>query len=572
MMNKKVLICCNAYPPYFIGGAELVAHAQAKQLINLGYEVCIFSGDPSGSNKRHSFRREDYDGLSIYRVSLTHEDYDFNYVNFVNQAVEKHFIKLIQKFSPDIVHFHNIIGLSVGLIHIAKQYGAKTVLTLHDHWGFCFKNTLINNSNNICKNFNHCIECMETIQGERNENIPLRMRQDFIALQFEEIDAFISPSQYLADTYIHAGIPPKKMNVIWNGVDIENYSQITKIPDPTHIRFTFIGYFGRHKGIHILLDALDYLENKERILVNLIGNGDLFNQCVEEVKNKNLEQVVKFWGKIENIEGGYAQTDVFILPSIWPENQPVTITEAMAAEIPVIASKSGGNLELVEHGKTGYLFETGNARDLAKFMSEFIKKPELIRFFGENAFEKIKTDSLKNQVQEIVDLYGRIQEPTNDYFDKGIIIVCHGKHIDSICADVVKRFQKNINSNRIYFILSEWLSDDQIRNGKLFWIVDESESLEDGFSGLNSNLPLLVPEKVKPLRSFCIQYNCGLFYQNRLEASCIIEYLLNNDDERIIMGQNGSKAYNSSFSKIYDKKRRLWHVLKFYLKQTGLIN
>ena len=57
-----------------------------------------------------------------------------------------------------------------------------------------------------------------------------------------------------------AGFPREKIQVIWNGVDVEKFSKIVKIPDPDHIRFTFIGYFGTHKGIHILLDALEYLD------------------------------------------------------------------------------------------------------------------------------------------------------------------------------------------------------------------------------------------------------------------------------------------------------------------------
>ena len=164
-MGKKILICCNAYPPHFIGGAELVAHAQAKELQRRGFDICIFAGDPSGSGRRHSIRKELYEGLTVHRICLTHEDYDYHFVNFFNHIAEEYFKKLLRIFSPDIVHFHNIIGLSVGLIHIAKSHGIKTVLTLHDHWGFCFKNTLIKKDNEICQAFTRCSECMPVIPG-----------------------------------------------------------------------------------------------------------------------------------------------------------------------------------------------------------------------------------------------------------------------------------------------------------------------------------------------------------------------------------------------------------------------
>ena len=98
-----------------------------------------------------------------------------------------------------------------------------------------------------------------------------------------------------------------------------------------------------------------------------------------------LNDSVRFWGKIKDITDAYAQTDVLILPSIWPENQPVTITEAMAAKIPVIASNSGGIPELVDDEKTGLLFEAGNAQDLARKMLNIIQNPEKIELFCESA-------------------------------------------------------------------------------------------------------------------------------------------------------------------------------------------
>ena len=567
-MGKKLLICCNAYPPNFIGGAELIAHYQAKELQNQGYDVTIFTGDNHkwGWGKRYSLRREDYEGLPVYRIYLTNEDYAPQFVNFTHKEVEEHFRTILKNFSPDIVHFHNIIGLSVGLIHIAKKQGIKTVLTLHDYWGFCFKNTLLKNNNEICRDFTQCTGCMEVIPDQDNRDIPIRMRQDFIAMQLEEIDAFISPSQYLADTYVHAGFPQEKFHVILNGIDVEKFSHIKKMPDPDHIRFTFIGYFGTHKGIHILLDALQYLDNKQKLVINLVGNGELFTQYYHEVHDKKIDMtkfwggikniftkdynevndkkldIVKFWGRIKNIEDAYAQTDVFILPSIWPENLPVSITEAMSAGIPVIASHVGGIPELVENEKTGFLFEPGDARDLAMKMNEFIDEIGNIRIFGEDAFDKIKTDTLENQVKKIIEVYDQIQERTGEISDNKIIIICHGKHVDPMCIDTMKIFPKNFSSRKILFILSDWLYDDQLKAGSLFWIVDECEDPSEAYLGLNYALPLLVPEKKQQIKKLCVDYNCGLFYRNGLEAGYAIQYMIDHEKERKMMIANCMKA------------------------------
>ncbi len=297
-MEKKVLICCNAYPPNFIGGAELIAHSQAKQLQNLGYKVLIFTGDTREYGQRHSIRKENYDGLPVYRIYLTNEDYDPHFINFAHRDIESLFKKTLSEFSPDVVHFHNIIGLSVGLIRIAKARGFKTVMTLHDHWGFCHKNTRIKDDEKICEDISTCDECMRVIHDTNFRNIPIRMRQDFIADQLENIDTFISPSQYLADAYIQAGIPREKIQVVWNGVDVAYFSKILKKDGEGKIRFTFIGYHGRHKGIHVLLESLKYIDEIQKVEINLVGSGEpLFTQYKNEISRGRYKDTGTFLGE-----------------------------------------------------------------------------------------------------------------------------------------------------------------------------------------------------------------------------------------------------------------------------------
>jgi len=404
---KTILICSNIYPPDFIGGAELIAHNQAKLLQQRGHNVIIFAGDSASAAERHSMRRDDFDGLPVFRVRLHPQDCQPEFVNFSNPAVESRFNSLLEAFSPDVVHMHNIIGLSAGIIHAAKKRRAKTVLTLHDHWGFCYKNTLIKKNREICVDYTRCAECMPFIGSTEGKAIPIRMRRDFLSLQMSEVDAFISPSLYLAETYVRAGIPVGKMNVIWNGVDVNRFSRVVKKPRTGKVRFTFLGHFGSHKGLDIIIDALSLLCCHDRFSLNLAGSGELADHIRQRVEGLRLGGAVKFWGKVDNtrIAEVFSETDVQILPSIWPENQPVSITEAMATRTPVIASAIGGIPELVLNGYNGYLFQPGCAADLAAKMSEFILHPDRIDLFGENGFELIRDKSFERQVDEICRVY-----------------------------------------------------------------------------------------------------------------------------------------------------------------------
>jgi hypothetical protein len=405
---------------------------------------------------------------------------------------------------------------------------------------------------------------MAIIPGEKNLNLPIRMRQDFIALQLEEVDAFISPSQYLANAYICAGIPHEKMHVIWNGIDVQKFSHIKKVPDDNNIRFTFIGYFGRHKGIQVLLNALRYLNNTEKIIINLIGEGDLLAQYKKEVNDKKIKKVVKFWGKIEKIEDAYAHSDVFILPSIWPENQPVSITEAMSAGIPVIASDIGGIPELVEDRKTGFLFEPGNSEDLAKKMSEFLLNPEKIRDLGKNAFEKMKNNTLQDHVNKIIPIYNEFSR-TQAKNDSGrFLIACIGNSFLMETAHVLDLITHKYGEKKVRIVMYDWLQTDQKKNVQIVWIVDPTTKISSIVDPMKNKRCLFVPEKSAELKKIIEDNNCGLYYNNPAEILACIDYLIHQDMIREILGNNGFMYYTNNLQKCLGyskKKKRFWKHL-----------
>ncbi len=374
----------------------------------------------------------------------------------------------------------------------------------------------------------------------------MRIRQDFFKLIFRDVDEFISPSQYLARNYHLAGIPEEKIHVIWNGIDVQKFSNFLKVPDDKRIRFTYIGYFGKHKGIDVLLDALSYLTNPNCFSVNLVGKGELIENLKNKVKEMELEDIVSFWGRIDDIGDAYRKTDVLILPSIWPENQPVTITEAMAARLPVISSNLGGVPELIEDGETGYLFEPGNPKDLAQKMSEFLLHPEKMKIFGEVAYNKIVNNTLGNQVKKIVDIYDLKNSELELQCDDEIVVACIGKNFDSRCAQAITYFLNKNPELNIRFIMIEWLQEDQLKLVKILWIVDPQIDKNEIYIALNNKFPILVPAWNNILKNICIKGNCGLYYRDAWEAEECLEFLVNNDRERKILGLNCFKYSNKA--------------------------
>jgi hypothetical protein len=101
------------------------------------------------------------------RVSLSPSDVSGHTWDFHNEPIRQAFTKVLMRFSPDVVHFRNLVGLSVQLIAKCRRHGIATVMTLHDHWGICFKSTMLKNDGQLCVQGGfECLGCKETLRGK----------------------------------------------------------------------------------------------------------------------------------------------------------------------------------------------------------------------------------------------------------------------------------------------------------------------------------------------------------------------------------------------------------------------
>lgn len=550
-MINKILICSNFYPPFFIGGAEIIAHEQACQLRNAGYEVAVFCAKHDDSRHRYSMIRETFDGLQVFRVIQHAQDYHVDN-NFYKPAINKLFHTIIDEFQPDVVHFHNIIGLSLGIVEIAYRRKIRTVLTLHDHWGFCFKNTLLKGYDIVCKDFSQCEECLPELLDNQQRRLHIRLRNDYIALQLSKVDQFVSPSSYLTSAYIKAGFSSDRLTVISYGIDVKRFSQITKKLPEDVMRFTFIGYLGIHKGIHVLMASIKlllqggYLGNL--CTVNIVGVGGMTEDLEKFIIENQLSSVVKLWGKVKHsqIETVYQSTDVLVIPSIWPENEPVTILEAMAARIPILASALGGNLDLVVDGVNGYLFASGNAQMLAEKMVEMALDHARVELMGQNAYQCVAKDTLENYVQQITQVYQEKKCVSNPVLNR--VILCSGKHVSPECFRAISHFNQTNHSTCYKFIMSDWISSEEWDLVELLWIVDDKGDKQDIVNALKRGRPLLVPESNDQLVELCRSSQSGLFYADEMEAEACLKYLIGEKSISSALGRNAKNYFeNNSF-------------------------
>ena len=200
------------------------------------------------------------------------------------------------------------------------------------------------------------------------------------------VDHFISPSHFLAARLTAWGIPERRISVIENVIVAPCHAETSKYEDDTGpLRIGFFGQISRLKGINVMFDAAELLEAEEFGDVVFDIHGDYSGQPPEfqEEFLKRLDGAgrnIRFHGPydMQRVDTLMRQIDATIVPSIWWENSPVVIQEALRNHRPVICSDIGGMAEKVRDGQDGWHFRVGSPISLTQLLKRLCRDRDLI--------------------------------------------------------------------------------------------------------------------------------------------------------------------------------------------------
>ncbi len=551
--RRRVLICSNLFPPHTLGGAELVAYQQAKALKALGHDVRVFCGRLQGGMLR-PYRVKTVKGeFRTTCIGLTAKDLSGDQWDFGNPRVTQAFAKVLDEFAPETVHFHNLVGLSVRMIDECVKRDIPTVMTLHDYWGICFKNTMIKNDGRLCTQGGFdCLDCRETLGWGSAMPSPVRNAQIFLALS--KVDQFVAPSRYLAERYGANGIERERIAVIRNGIDLERFKPAPK--DNTVLTLGFIGYLGAHKGVDVLLQALSR-SDCEKVRLVIVGDGVMAERLKALCRELQLERVVTFLGHVANqhIADLYAQLDALVVPSVWPENSPVTITEAMASGLPVIASDIGGIGELVEDGITGFLVPPKDSDALAERIEHLLARPDLRRQMGQRALEKIQAYSLVNQVRCLSAMYEALSGRRKDHRSPDADVVLYAA--DQPWSTVVREMFRQLavvekQLHRRLLVYPVHLAPEEVLDAAKLLLIPAAgpEALRHALRAFRQHTPILVAAEIPELRELCVLSKGGLFFAGGEELQAALTMLLSDEPLRTALALNGGN-FVGAYSKLH---------------------
>jgi glycosyltransferase involved in cell wall biosynthesis len=213
---------------------------------------------------------------------------------------------------------------------------------------------------------------------------PFLIRHAKVRNALLKLELLISPSAFLREEFVtRFGIPAEKIVHSSNGMDLLALERREKT-EAERLRFGFVGGVMKAKGVHVLVEAFLLAAAKRNdIELHIHGGASRWSREYLEslIARAAGNDRVRFHGPFDNrrIAEVLSGVDVLVVPSIWYENAPLTLNEALITGTPVITSDSGGMAEFVRTFRHGTTFRLGDPADLARVIESFAADRSLLR-------------------------------------------------------------------------------------------------------------------------------------------------------------------------------------------------
>jgi glycosyltransferase involved in cell wall biosynthesis len=293
-----------------------------------------------------------------------------------NREHHRNVCSLILRTAPHVVHVHNTFPLvSPAVYYAARSCGIPVVQTLHNYRLLCPGGTLFR-SGRICEScvggsvpwrgvihrcYRHSVAASATVST-------MLAVHKLAGTWTSAVDQYIVLNEFARQQFIRAGFPAERLCVKPNFVD----------PDPGFASASghgaiFVGRFTEEKGIHTLLTAWRSIGSS--VPLDIIGDGPLAPQVNEAADHIPGIRWLG-WLPRPDVFNALRGASVAIVPSLWYEPFGMNVAEAFAVGVPVLASAIGGLEQMIHQGRTGFLFQPGNDRDLATKVRWLCEHPD----------------------------------------------------------------------------------------------------------------------------------------------------------------------------------------------------
>jgi glycosyltransferase involved in cell wall biosynthesis len=322
---------------------------------------------------------------------------------------------LIAKERPEVAFIHNTVPLiSPSAYFACAEGGVPVIQTLHNFRFLCPAGTFLRDGK-ICE------ECVTSTlfrsvshgcyQGSAAASATLALMlasQRALGTWNEKVACYIARTEFARKKFIEGGLPAERIVV----------KPCFVHPDPgpragSGDAVLFLGRLSPEKGLRTLITAWQQMDGS--IPLRLAGDGPLREELEAEIERRHIAGV-KALGRVPEAEllGELKRARFLVFPSEWYEGLPLTIAEAFACGVPVVVSRIGSMIELVEDGVTGLHFTPGDAADLAAKVEWAWKHPKEMEEMGRAARREYEAKYTAQQNYEaLLRIYETASAPKN---------------------------------------------------------------------------------------------------------------------------------------------------------------
>ena len=427
----RILEVIHGYPPRYNAGSEIYTQLVSEAFSRNGHDVAVFCRQENPYVEEFGLNIEENNGLRLYVVNhCSSKD------KFKTEAIEDKFRQVMDAEMPDVVHIGHLNHLSTGIPSISKQKGAAVVYTLHDYWLACPRGQFLQTAPDNLGNWPHCPgqedeRCAERCYSRMHTGTAdmrlldisywtawINSRMNEIRKQLDNIDILVSPSLHLlARVSLELNLKPSKIVLERYGFDhsrLEGRKRSTE----QHTVFGYIGRIVPAKGVNNLIEAFSAVSKKAKLRIWGAPSfpDDIALKKIIDSMPPDKAADVEWAGPYSNreiVQTVLNNVDVIVVPSIWDENSPLVIQEALHARIPVICPDKGGMAELVNNGVNGLTFHHRDVNDLAAKMQIAVDSPEYVSMLGMRGnlySEDGRAHSIENHVRFLEGVFCSILE------------------------------------------------------------------------------------------------------------------------------------------------------------------
>ena len=424
----KILHCLRNYFPDSVGGTEIYVAALCKELQAMGLEVAVLK--PSFNKEPKSYF---YDGVEVLEYLEKSQPDAFLQTGLFPPQGLSNFKDLLLQQKPDALHFHESAGSNgITIFHLlaAKEMCIPLFTTFHLSGNICMRDSFLYKGKYECDGIINTYKCSVCMLQKKGLHFAMPELLSFIGKYFKQKISskkagkiFNYPlyvkehkarlmnvnycshkifvlSNWFKELLINNGLDHNRIVVLPSVIPSKKIGYVEKKKNPLQnrkIRLIYVGRVAQIKGLHILLEAVLKLKQKnwELDIYGTVSEVPYYEFCRKQTEGNRL---INWKGFLlhKDVITTLSNYDALIFPSIVQETMGMVMLEAFAANLPVIASSIWSVKEHIRNGENGFIFKKADSADLKRILEKILGEPSILLTIANNISSPLYMDEAAN--------------------------------------------------------------------------------------------------------------------------------------------------------------------------------